>query len=104
MEGLLLEAAKGAEESAADSLRQILPLRTAGSKAPLFAVHPASGISWGYASMLGRLDPERPLIGLQMPGMEPGRTHPVEATTPDRAGGRLHRPDPFRAAVRARTT
>ena len=42
-------------------------------------MHPASGISWGYASMLGRLDPERPLIGLQMPGMEPGRTHRVDA-------------------------
>ncbi|MGP4031718.1 amino acid adenylation domain-containing protein [Pseudarthrobacter sp. 1C304] len=79
VEGLLREAAKGADEGAADSLRQLLPLRTAGSKPPLFAVHPASGISWAYASMLGRLDPERPLMGLQMPGMEPGRTHPVGA-------------------------
>ena len=81
VEGLLREAAKGADESAADSLRQLLPLRTTGTKLPLFAVHPASGISWGYASMLGKLDPERPLIGLQMPGMEPGRTHPIEAAT-----------------------
>jgi amino acid adenylation domain-containing protein len=81
VEGLLREAANGAGESAADNLRQLLPLRTAGPKAPLFAVHPASGISWGYASMLGRLDPDRPLIGLQMPGMEPGRTHPVGAAT-----------------------
>ncbi|MFD1242091.1 non-ribosomal peptide synthetase [Arthrobacter ulcerisalmonis] len=77
--GLLHEAAKGAAESVADNLRQLLPLRSAGSKAPLFAVHPASGIGWGFASMLGALDPERPLIGLQMPGMEPGHTHPVEA-------------------------
>ncbi|HSO17593.1 MAG TPA: amino acid adenylation domain-containing protein [Arthrobacter sp.] len=81
VEGLIREAAKGADESAADSLRQLLPLRSTGTKLPLFAVHPASGISWGYASMLGKLDPERPLIGLQMPGMEPGRTHPVGATT-----------------------
>ena len=79
VEGLLREAAKGAAESTEDSLKQLLPLRTAGSKPPLFAVHPASGIGWGYASMLGRLDPERPLIALQMPGMEPGRTHRVEA-------------------------
>ncbi|MDJ0352672.1 non-ribosomal peptide synthetase [Pseudarthrobacter sp. PH31-O2] len=79
VEGLLREASKGAQESAADSLRQLLPLRTTGTKLPLFAVHPASGISWGYASMLGKLDPERPLFGLQMPGMEPGRTHPIEA-------------------------
>ena len=81
VEGLLREASKGAAESAADSLRQLLPLRTSGTKLPLFAVHPASGISWGYASMLGKLDPERPLVGLQMPGMEPGRTHPVQAGT-----------------------
>lgn len=81
VEGLLAEAAKGGAESAADSLRQLLPLRTAGSKAPLFAVHPASGIGWGFAAMLGRLDPERPLIGLQMPGLEPGNTRPVDAAT-----------------------
>ena len=81
VEALLRESAKGAEESAGDSLQQLLPLRTTGTKLPLFAVHPASGISWGYASMLGKLDPERPLIGLQMPGMEPGRTHPVGAAT-----------------------
>ncbi|WP_314213194.1 non-ribosomal peptide synthetase [Pseudarthrobacter equi] len=81
VEGLLLEAANGSRASIADSLREVLPLRAAGSKAPLFAVHPASGIGWGFASMLGQLDPERPLIGLQMPGMEPGRTSPVAATT-----------------------
>lgn len=81
VEGLLLEAANGSRAGIADSLRQVLPLRAAGSKAPLFAVHPASGIGWGFASMLGQLDPERPLIGLQMPGMEPGRTSPVAAAT-----------------------
>ncbi|TDT85825.1 amino acid adenylation domain-containing protein [Arthrobacter sp. AG258] len=79
VERLLKEAAQGSITSTAESLKQVLPLRTAGSKHPLFAVHPASGISWGFASMLGTLDPERPLIALQMPGMEPGRTHPVNA-------------------------
>ncbi|MCD4851592.1 amino acid adenylation domain-containing protein [Arthrobacter sp. AK01] len=79
VEGLLREASHGAEDTTAESLRQVLPLRTTGTKAPLFAVHPASGIAWGYASMLGSLDPERPLIGLQMPGMEPGATHRVGA-------------------------
>ncbi|MCT9868271.1 non-ribosomal peptide synthetase [Paenarthrobacter aurescens] len=81
VEGLLWEASRGVEENAAETLRQILPLRTTGTKAPLFAVHPASGIAWGFASMLGSLDPERPLIGLQMPGMEPGATHPVTAVS-----------------------
>lgn len=79
VEGLLAEADRSVDDGAAASLRQVLPLRTSGTKAPLFAVHPASGIAWGYASMLGSLDPERPLIGLQMPGMEPGATHAVTA-------------------------
>ncbi len=81
VEALVREASKGAAESVADSLGRVLPLRTTGSKAPLFAVHPATGISWGYASMLAGLDPERPLIGLQMPGMIPGENHGVQAET-----------------------
>ncbi|WP_054010855.1 amino acid adenylation domain-containing protein [Arthrobacter sp. ERGS1:01] len=73
VEQLLAEASKGAAENVADSLRQLLPLRSTGSKAPLFAVHPATGVSWGFAALLRHLDKERPLIGLQMPGMLPGR-------------------------------
>ncbi len=81
VELLLGEASKGRTENVADSLAQLLPLRTTGSKAPLFAVHPATGVSWGYAAMLGRLDKERPLIGLQMPGMLPGKDHGLQAQT-----------------------
>ncbi|PYI65156.1 non-ribosomal peptide synthetase [Arthrobacter livingstonensis] len=78
---LLAEASRGKQENVADSLRQLLPLRTTGSKAPLFAVHPATGVSWGYAAMLRRLDKERPLIGLQMPGMLPGRDQGLQVQT-----------------------
>ncbi|MHA7271098.1 amino acid adenylation domain-containing protein [Arthrobacter sp. HLT1-20] len=81
VEQLLTEAAKGSAENVADSLRQLLPLRTTGSKAPLFAVHPATGVSWGFAALLGRLDKERPLIGLQMPGMLPGIDQGLRAQT-----------------------
>ncbi|MDJ0314395.1 non-ribosomal peptide synthetase [Arthrobacter sp. H35-D1] len=81
VEQLLAEASKGKQENVADSLRQLLPLRTTGSKAPLFAVHPATGVSWGYAAMLRRLDKARPLIGLQMPGMLPGRDQGLRAQT-----------------------
>nr|WP_246351321.1 non-ribosomal peptide synthetase [Nocardia barduliensis] len=45
----------------------LLPLRPAGSAAPLFCVHPVSGISWSYAGLAAYLDPERPLYGLQTP-------------------------------------
>ncbi|WP_074711002.1 non-ribosomal peptide synthetase [Arthrobacter alpinus] len=81
VEQLLAEASKGATENVADSLRQLLPLRTTGSKAPLFAVHPATGVSWGFAAMLRHLDKERPLYGLQMPGMLPGVDGQLRAKT-----------------------
>lgn len=69
VEALIREAGSGAGESVAASLEQLLPLRTSGTADPLFAVHPASGVSWGYSALLRHLDPDRPLYGLQMPGM-----------------------------------
>ncbi|MGV9720312.1 amino acid adenylation domain-containing protein [Nocardia beijingensis] len=45
----------------------LLPLRPGGSAAPLFCVHPVSGISWSYAGLAAYLDPQRPLYGLQTP-------------------------------------
>ncbi|WP_330230754.1 amino acid adenylation domain-containing protein [Nocardia sp. NBC_00508] len=45
----------------------LLPLRAGGSAAPLFCVHPVSGISWSYAGLAAHLDPDRPLYGLQTP-------------------------------------
>ncbi|SER23878.1 non-ribosomal peptide synthetase [Actinokineospora terrae] len=41
----------------------LLPLRTGGVGAPLFCVHPATGISWSYSGLLRHLD--SPLYGLQ---------------------------------------
>ncbi|WP_233251685.1 non-ribosomal peptide synthetase [Serinibacter arcticus] len=65
----------------ADSLRTILPLRTEGRGAPLFAVHPASGVSWKYGGLLGRLATERPVLGLQMPGIAPDEPETPPAAT-----------------------
>ncbi|ALG09253.1 non-ribosomal peptide synthetase [Kibdelosporangium phytohabitans] len=50
------------------SLDVLLPLRTTGSQAPLFCVHPAAGISWVYSGLLARLA-DRPLYGLQSRGL-----------------------------------
>lgn len=81
VEALVHEAGRGAGESVADSLRPLLPLRTSGNLEPLFAVHPASGVAWGYSAMLRHLDPGRPLYGLQLPGMAPDDTSPLAADT-----------------------
>ncbi|MDI3385098.1 amino acid adenylation domain-containing protein [Streptomyces sp. B-S-A8] len=50
-------------------LRTLLPLRTAGSRTPLFVFHPAGGLSWCYSGLLARLDPDQPVYGLQARGL-----------------------------------
>ncbi|PMR61414.1 non-ribosomal peptide synthetase [Verrucosispora sp. ts21] len=45
----------------------LLPLRATGDRAPLFCVHPFTGLSWGYAGLARHLESDRPLYGLQSP-------------------------------------
>ncbi|MCX5202704.1 amino acid adenylation domain-containing protein [Streptomyces sp. NBC_00237] len=52
-----------------DSLGVLLPLRPRGSGTPLFCVHPAAGISWGYAGLLRHLPADSPVYGLQARGL-----------------------------------
>ncbi|WP_406331850.1 amino acid adenylation domain-containing protein [Streptomyces sp. NBC_00203] len=53
--------------SGGNPLETLLPIRSAseGGEAPLFCVHPISGMSWSYAGLLRHIGDERPLIGLQ---------------------------------------
>ncbi|MCF2587137.1 non-ribosomal peptide synthetase [Brevibacterium sp. UCMA 11752] len=81
VEQLVAEAGQENADSVRDSLQRLLPLRTTGTKAPLFTVHPATGISWGFATMLHGLDAQRPLIGLQMPGLAPEDPEQITAHT-----------------------
>ncbi|MGW1675310.1 non-ribosomal peptide synthetase [Streptomyces sp. NPDC002324] len=56
------------------AMTPLLPLRAEGTKAPIFCVHPAAGISWVYAGLMRHLDGERPLYGLQARALsEPGQ-------------------------------
>ncbi|MCC8246271.1 non-ribosomal peptide synthetase [Saccharothrix luteola] len=48
-----------------DALGPVLPLRVGGDAPPLFCLPPASGLSWCYTGLLGALDPDVPLYGLQ---------------------------------------
>ncbi|WP_084495105.1 amino acid adenylation domain-containing protein [Nocardia shimofusensis] len=55
----------------------LLPIRTRGSLAPLFCVHPASGLAWCYRPLDEYLGADRPIYGLQAPqlgGELPGPT------------------------------
>ncbi|WP_158726785.1 amino acid adenylation domain-containing protein [Tomitella fengzijianii] len=65
------DAADGVRRGAADddSLAVLLPIRDRGARAPLFCVHPAMGLSWGYNGLLEHLGRDRPVYGLQAPNL-----------------------------------
>lgn len=70
VEGLaaLTEAGEAQTE---ESLRPVLRLRARGTGSPLFAVHPGSGLSWSFSSLVTHLGTRRPVLGLQMHGLAP---------------------------------
>ncbi|UQW99376.1 non-ribosomal peptide synthetase [Streptomyces sp. RerS4] len=47
----------------------LLPLRSTGSRPPLFCVHPAGGLAWPYARLVQMIDADRPLYGIQARGI-----------------------------------
>jgi nonribosomal peptide synthetase DhbF len=54
-------------------LEVLLPIKTTGSSAALFCVHPAAGLSWSYARLLGHIPFEHPVYGLQARELTSGR-------------------------------
>jgi pristinamycin I synthase-3/4 len=57
------------QSSPEDAFDVLLPLRRKGKLPPLFCAHPAGGLSWGYAGLMRELDIQRPIYGLQAPGV-----------------------------------
>ncbi|WP_380284002.1 amino acid adenylation domain-containing protein [Kitasatospora purpeofusca] len=74
---------EGTAGERSDALDVLLPLRAQGTKAPLFCVHPAAGISWVYSGLLRHLDPERPVHGLQARGLRGGSAASVTEIAED---------------------
>ncbi|WP_225824766.1 non-ribosomal peptide synthetase [Streptomyces naphthomycinicus] len=60
----LAEIVTGERRQAASTL---VPLRSTGTKAPFFLVHPLGGSVFCYSELVGVLDPERPLYAFQAP-------------------------------------
>lgn len=52
-----------------DPLATVLPLRASPHERPLFCLHPVTGLSWGFSSLLRHLDNELPIYGLQSHGL-----------------------------------
>ncbi|WP_019357760.1 non-ribosomal peptide synthetase [Streptomyces sp. AA1529] len=59
-------------DSAPDAYEMLLPLRTHGTEAPLFCVHPAGGLGWCYATLPPHLPPSVPVYALQAQGLRAG--------------------------------
>ncbi|WP_188308508.1 amino acid adenylation domain-containing protein [Streptomyces sp. CBMA123] len=76
----LAELLAGSRDGAAaeETFPVLLPIRTRGSRPPLFCVHPAAGISWVYTGLLRHLDAEQPIYGLQAPGLADLSRHPAD--------------------------
>ena len=72
------------EGTAGEGMGVLLPLRTSGTKPALFAVHPAVGLSWCYSALVGVLDAERPVYGLQARGID-RHDEPLPATVEEAA-------------------
>lgn len=54
---------------AVDDLARVLPLRTSGTRPPLFCVHPAGGLGWCYAGLLPQLPVDQPVYAVQARGL-----------------------------------
>ncbi|ORI21252.1 non-ribosomal peptide synthetase [Rhodococcus sp. 1168] len=64
----LLESDDSTGES--DGLDGLLPLRSSGSRPPLFCIHPASGFAWSYSGLLRSVPADVPIYGLQSAGLD----------------------------------
>ncbi|MDH6553836.1 amino acid adenylation domain-containing protein [Streptomyces sp. SAI-117] len=56
--------------SVADSLDVLLPMKTDGTHAPFFCVHPAGGLAWSYSPLVRHVPKETRLYGLQARGFD----------------------------------
>ncbi|CAM2828153.1 non-ribosomal peptide synthetase [Prescottella defluvii] len=62
-------AATGSGMTESGGLDVVLPLRESGNEAPLFCIHPISGLSWGFTGLSQYVGPDRPIYGLQSPAL-----------------------------------
>ncbi|WP_372504850.1 amino acid adenylation domain-containing protein [Streptomyces telluris] len=84
-----MDGTDGPDDAAGAPLEPVLPLRATGSRTPLFALPPAAGLGWCYASLLPGLGPDQPLHALQARGLTPGE--PLPATLEEMAADHAER-------------
>ncbi|CAA0088885.1 Dimodular nonribosomal peptide synthase [Zhongshania aliphaticivorans] len=57
------------KQEAVDPLGMILPLKSTGTSAPLFCIHPVIGLSWAYSGLARHLSSDQNLYGIQARGL-----------------------------------
>nr|BAX90000.1 Non-ribosomal peptide synthetase [Kibdelosporangium sp. AK-AA56] len=65
-------AAMGELDDQTGVVDTLLQLRAHGDAAPLFCLHPVSGLSWGFAGLLQHIGRDRPVYGIQARGLVDG--------------------------------
>ncbi len=95
-----LAARLDGETADGSGLDRLLTLQAEGDGAPLVAIHPISGLAWPYAGLVPHVT-DRPLVGLQAPGLS--GDEPLPADLDELVTGTSRRcaaptPRPLRAA------
>jgi thioesterase domain-containing protein len=62
-------ARRVAGDSAGSALAVVLPLRAHGDRAPVFCIHPGSGLGWTYSGLLRHIDRDTPVYAVQARGL-----------------------------------
>ncbi|MEU2180723.1 amino acid adenylation domain-containing protein [Streptomyces thermolilacinus] len=68
---------RGIQQTSESGTGVLLPLRASGGEPPLFCVHAAAGLAWGYAGLTAPLGADRPVYGLQARGLDGTEALPV---------------------------
>ncbi|MGI9001448.1 MAG: alpha/beta fold hydrolase, partial [Pseudonocardia sp.] len=68
-------------DNSRQALEVLLPLKTFGTRTPLFFIHPVFGFSWCYHELADLLGVDRPIYGLQSRGI--AQTEPLPITIED---------------------
>ncbi|TSC25948.1 non-ribosomal peptide synthetase/type I polyketide synthase [Corallococcus sp. Z5C101001] len=71
---LLAASLSGAEGTSQEGRGALVPIQPAGTKPPLFLVHPVGGSVLCYAELARKLGTEQPVFGLQVPPGAPPRS------------------------------
>lgn len=73
-------------QQSVDPLGMMLPLKSTGTTAPLFCIHPVVGLSWAYSGLTRYISTEQNLYGVQARGLATEYQHSHAGNLPQSIG------------------